>query len=87
MSSIEYCTRVPLSDESDPRAWVRLAAKLRQEITGGILAPGMPAPSATSLSREYGHARQTCTKALRALEDEGLLARTPGIGYHVTRPQ
>ena len=66
---------------------MRLAAKLRREIAGGILAPGMPAPSATSLSREYGHARQTCTKALRALEDEGLLTRIPGIGYYVTRRQ
>lgn len=47
----------------------------------------MPAPSATSLSREYGHARQTCTKALRALEDEGLLARISGMGYYVTRRQ
>ena len=47
----------------------------------------MSAPLATSLSREYGHARQTCTKALRALENEGLLARVPGIGYYVTRPQ
>ena len=66
---------------------MRLAAKLRREIAEGILAAGMPAPSATSLSREYGHARQTCTKALRALEDEGLLIRTPGIGYYVTQRQ
>lgn len=76
-----------ISEESDPRAYVRLAAKLRQEIAGGILTPGMPAPSATSLSREYGHARQTCTKALCALEDEGLLTRIPGVGYYVTRRQ
>jgi DNA-binding GntR family transcriptional regulator len=66
---------------------VRLAAMLRRKIAGGILTPGMPAPSAASLSREYGHARQTCTKALRALEDEGLLVRIPGTGYCVTQRQ
>ena len=45
----------------------------------------MPTPSITTLSQEYGHARQTCAKALRTLEDEGLLTRIPGLGYYVTR--
>ena len=70
---IEYGTRVSISDESDPRAYVRLAALLRRQIAEGTLAPGMPTPSITTLSQQYGHARQTCAKALRTLEDEGLL--------------
>ena len=74
-----------ISDESDPRAYVRLAARLRREIAEGKLAPGMPTPSITTLSQEYGHARQTCATALRTLEDEGLLTRIPGLGYYVTR--
>src|SRR6201992_829471 len=82
---IEYGTRVSISDESDPRAYVRLAARLRREIAEGKLAPGMPTPSITTLTQEYGHARQTCAKALRTLEDEGLLTRIPGLGYYVTR--
>jgi len=81
---IEYGTRVSISDESDPRAYVRLAARLRREIAEGILAPGMPTPSITTLSQQYGHARQTCAKALRTLEDEGLLTRIPGLGYYVS---
>jgi DNA-binding GntR family transcriptional regulator len=44
----------------------------------------MPTPSITTLSQEYGHARQTCAKALHVLEEEGLLARIPGLGYYVT---
>lgn len=34
----------------------------------------------------YANARQTCgraLRALRALEDEGLLTRYPGLGYYV----
>jgi DNA-binding transcriptional regulator YhcF (GntR family) len=81
---IEYGTRVSISDESDPRAYVRLAARLRREIAEGALTPGMPTPSITTLSQQYGHARQTCAKALRTLEDEGLLTRIPGLGYYVT---
>jgi DNA-binding GntR family transcriptional regulator len=48
----------------------------------GTLTPGMPTPSITTLSQDAGHARQTCAKALRILEDEGLLARIPGLGYY-----
>jgi DNA-binding GntR family transcriptional regulator len=81
---IEYGVRVSISDESDPRAYVRLAARLRREIADGTLAPGMPTPSITTLSQEYDHARQTCAKALRVLEEEGLLTRIPGLGYYVT---
>src|ERR1700748_2688738 len=76
---IEYGTRVSIGDESDPRAYVRLAARMRREIAEGTLAPGMPTPSITTLSQQYGHARQTCAKALRTLEDEGLLTRIPGL--------
>jgi DNA-binding GntR family transcriptional regulator len=80
---IEYGTRVSISDESDPRAYVRLAALLRRQIAEGTLSAGMPTPSITTLSQQYGHARQTCAKALRVLEDEGLLVRIPGLGYYV----
>ena len=72
-----------ISDESDPRAYVRLAARIRRDIAEGKLAPGNPTPSITTLSQQYGHARQTCAKALRVLEDEGLLVRIPGLGYYV----
>jgi DNA-binding GntR family transcriptional regulator len=62
---------------------MRLAALLRKEITEGTLEVGSPTPSITTLSQQYGHARQTCAKALRLLEEEGLLTRVPGLGYYV----
>lgn len=67
----------------DPRAYVRLAGLLRGEVASGDLAPGSPAPSITRLGQEHGHARQTCAKAMRLLETEGLLHRVPGLGYYV----
>jgi len=79
----EYGTRVSIADESDPRAYIRLAAELRRDIASGKLQPGKPTPSITTLSQQYGHARQTCAKALRMLVDEGLLIRYPGLGYYV----
>jgi DNA-binding GntR family transcriptional regulator len=79
--AIEY--RTSMSDETDPRAYIRLAAELRRQITEGKLPPGSPTPSITTLTQDHGHARQTCAKALRLLVDEGLLIRYPGLGYYV----
>ena len=69
---------------TDPRAYVRLAAIVRQQIADGTLDSGQPAPTITRLSQEHGHARPTCGKALRMLEGEGLLTRIPGLGYYVS---
>jgi DNA-binding GntR family transcriptional regulator len=67
----------------DPRAYVRLAAMLRQQIADGRLQPGERTPSLARLSQKHGHAPLTCSKALRMLEGEGLVTRIPGLGYHV----
>ena len=72
-----------IGDESDPRAYVQLAGILRKAIAAGKYSPGTATPSITTLSQEYGHARQTCSKALGVLVKEGLLIRYPGLGYYV----
>ena len=68
--------------EADPRLYVRLAARLRSQILAGEVAPGQRVPSITALSQELGCARQTCGKAVRLLEREGLLTFVPGLGYY-----
>src|ERR1700726_1194390 len=80
---IEYGTRMSIGDESDPRAYMQLAAVLRKAIMAGKYPPGTATPSITTLSQDYGHARQTCSKALGVLVKEGLLIRYPGLGYYV----
>jgi DNA-binding GntR family transcriptional regulator len=70
--------------EADPRSYVRLAARLRNQILSGEVAPGHPVPSITTLSQEFGHSRQTCGKAMQLLEREELLTFIPGLGYYVT---
>jgi GntR family transcriptional regulator, histidine utilization repressor len=62
---------------------MRIAALVRQGVAEGRWRPGDPVPSITTLSQEHGVARQTAAKALRLLEDEGLLTRVPGLGYYV----
>ena len=62
---------------------MQLAGVLRKAIAAGTYPPGTATPSITTLSQEYGHARQTCSKALGVLVKEGLLIRYPGLGYYV----
>ena len=66
---------------------MQLVAVLRKGIADGTYPAGTATPSITTLSQQYGHARQTCSKALNVLVKEGLLIRYPGLGYYVvSRP-
>jgi DNA-binding GntR family transcriptional regulator len=67
----------------DPRAYMRIAAAIRDQITSGQLRPGHPVPSITILSRDHATSRGTAGKAVRLLEREGLIFRVPGLSYHV----
>ena len=67
----------------DPRAYRRLAALLRDQITSGILAPGAQLPPIGALRHQHGHSRQAVTKAMGVLQDEGVICRWPGLGYFV----
>lgn len=69
--------------QPEPLVYIRLASELRDRIKSGELTSGMPTPSITTLAGETGHARQTCAKALKLLEGEGLLGRVPGLGYFI----
>ena len=68
----------------DPRIYVRVLLRVREQIADGTLRPGEPTPTITALCRQFGCTRQTVSKALRLLADEGLLVRYPGLGYYVT---
>jgi len=70
--------------QPDPRAYMRLAALVREQIASGKLAPGAQLPSIAVLRREHGRSRQTVGKAMRILAGEGLIYRVPGLGYYVS---
>ena len=62
----------------DPRAYRRLAALLRDQITSGMIAPGAQLPPIGELRRQNGHSRQTVTKAMGVLQQEGSSADGQG---------
>ncbi len=63
---------------------MQLAMRIRKAIAAGEYPPRTPIPSITTMAQDYGHARQTCSKALGILVKEGMLVRYPGLGYYVT---
>jgi DNA-binding GntR family transcriptional regulator len=62
---------------------MKIAAAVRERISGGSLVPGKPVPTITELCQLYGYSRGTVRKGLRILEGEGLLCRVRGLGYYV----
>ena len=57
-----------------------IAAEIRRLISTGELKPGDRIPSTRALVHDYGVAMATATKALTALQQEGLVHSLPGVG-------
>jgi GntR family transcriptional regulator len=67
----------------EQRAYMRLAALIRDQIASGALAPGDRIPIGAHRDKT-GYSRQTVGKAIAILEREGLVYRVTGLGYHVS---
>ncbi len=67
-------------------AYTRIVAELRRRIETGELRPGDRVPSARAITREWGVAIATATRAHAALRDEGLTVGRPGVGTVVAGP-
>ncbi len=60
--------------------YARIVTALRDRIETGALAPGDRVPSTREITREWGVAMATATKALTALRQAGLVRSVPGVG-------
>ncbi|WP_017590777.1 GntR family transcriptional regulator [Nocardiopsis ganjiahuensis] len=60
--------------------YARVVASIRERITEGELEPGDRVPSTREIIREWGVAMATATKALSALQQEGLVEAVRGVG-------
>ncbi|MFD3532924.1 TetR/AcrR family transcriptional regulator C-terminal domain-containing protein [Streptomyces sp. NPDC058664] len=66
--------------------YLAIAAELRRRVRSGELAPGDRVPSTRAITREWGVAMATATKALGVLRQEGLVRAEPGVGTVVVAP-
>jgi DNA-binding GntR family transcriptional regulator len=65
----------------DPRRYVQAMNFIRAKIENGTWKPHELMPPIGELAGQTGHSRHTISKAMRLLQDEGLVTRTPGLGY------
>lgn len=64
----------------------RIVRDVRRRIESGELRPGDRVPSARAITKEWGVAIATATKAHAALREEGLTVARPGVGTVVAGP-
>jgi GntR family transcriptional repressor for pyruvate dehydrogenase complex len=70
-------------------AYDAVAARLREQILGGELAPGDRLPTEPELSQRHGVSRSTVREALRVLSSQNLVETTRGVsgGSFVVHPR
>ncbi len=70
----------------EPTPSARIAAAIRRRISCGDLSPGDRVPSTREITREWGVAMATASRALAVLAQEGLVRAVPGVGTVVASP-
>ena len=73
-----------MSASSDP-VYLRVLADLRDQIRGGLLAPGARVPSRNAIMARYGVGETAAKHALAVLAAEGLIEARAGSGSYVRR--
>lgn len=67
--------------------YVQIAEGLIAQIESGALCPGEQLPPERELSENFGVTRMTLRRALRALDEQGLIIRKHGIGTFIAEPK
>ncbi len=80
-----YRDLVHIDHEGDEFPYVQLANLLRERIRSGEYPPGRAIPSVERIRQETGLAVKTIRRAIRVLEDEGLVVVRPGWGTFVAK--
>ncbi|GAA2846716.1 hypothetical protein GCM10010517_03500 [Streptosporangium fragile] len=60
---------------------------IRERIASGAYRPGSRVPSENDLMQEFGIARMTAHKVMKALREEGTIYTVRGLGSFVSAPE
>ncbi len=77
-------TEVESDDRSNDRAYLRLAASIRELVARGEFAAGQRLPSERALADRFGVSRTSVREAVIALEIQGVVEVRGGSGIYVT---
>ncbi len=76
----------PLEANSPVPLYRQIKDHIRQQIDNGVWPPGYRVPSENQIVRSLNVSRMTVNRALRELNQEGLLDRVAGVGSFVAEP-
>ncbi|MEV0625803.1 GntR family transcriptional regulator [Nonomuraea wenchangensis] len=71
----------------DRPRWEQVAEVIRERIVAGTYRPGARVPSENDLMQEFGIARMTAHKVMRALREAGIVYTVRGLGSFVSPPE
>lgn len=70
----------------DQSRWQQVAEVIRERIASGTYRPGSRVPSENDLMQEFGIARMTAHKVMKALRAEGSIYTVRGLGSFAGQP-
>lgn len=68
----------------DPRKYVQIANEMLKQIISGVLEPG-DVVTITELTEDHNVSRPTARRAIREIEEQGLIASFGTAGFAVTQ--
>jgi DNA-binding GntR family transcriptional regulator len=83
--ALSYRATVSVDHGSPVPAYLQLAEIIRGRIAAGEWSRG-PLPSSRAFQETYGVGEYVVTRAIRLLEDEGLVFTVPRRGVYVRQP-
>jgi DNA-binding GntR family transcriptional regulator len=70
----------------EPPLYQQIAARIRQQIAGGVLKPGDELPTIAQLMADYECSAEPVRRALRELDHDGVIVTRQGRRAIVARP-
>lgn len=87
MDTLDLIQAVPLAPKAPGALYVQLGVGVHELIRSGQLAPGTRLPLVREIAAACGVSLVTANRAMRALQDEGLLIAKAGVGTFVAPTQ
>lgn len=75
----------PRNGSPEPR-YVAIKQYVQSGISSGELKPGDRLPSEAELVQQFSVSRMTASRALRELQNDGIIIRLPGVGSFIAEP-
>ncbi len=83
---LEHASANPYLPKSERAIWLQIYDRLNSALRDGAVNAGERLPSETVLAQCFGVTRVTLRRALRHLQNEGLLEARKGVGIFARRP-